>query len=122
MNITDLKCEYTTNPIGLDIMKPQFSWQIQSERRGVMQTAYQLIVANPPDDLVHKDSVIWDSGKIDSSKSAGIRYAGPELESRKRYFWTVRVWNSILGLEKLSAVSYTHLRAHETRHDLVCRL
>src|SRR5450756_702691 len=22
----------------------------------------------------------------------------------------------------LSAVSYTHLRAHETRHDLVCRL
>src|SRR5665648_879491 len=23
---------------------------------------------------------------------------------------------------KLSPVSYTHLRAHETRHDLVCRL
>src|SRR5450759_1073661 len=25
-------------------------------------------------------------------------------------------------VESLSAVSYTHLRAHETRHDLVCRL
>src|SRR5450756_2854319 len=25
-------------------------------------------------------------------------------------------------IEKLDAVSYTHLRAHETRHDLVCRL
>src|SRR5450756_2120215 len=24
--------------------------------------------------------------------------------------------------ENLKAVSYTHLRAHETRHDLVCRL
>src|SRR5665648_1246163 len=24
--------------------------------------------------------------------------------------------------KKLEAVSYTHLRAHETRHDLVCRL
>ena len=23
---------------------------------------------------------------------------------------------------KILAVSYTHLRAHETRHDLVCRL
>src|SRR5450756_2257241 len=23
---------------------------------------------------------------------------------------------------KVSSVSYTHLRAHETRHDLVCRL
>ena len=26
------------------------------------------------------------------------------------------------GVEALQAVSYTHLRAHETRHDLVCRL
>src|SRR5450756_711799 len=25
-------------------------------------------------------------------------------------------------IEGLEAVSYTHLRAHETRHDLVCRL
>src|SRR5665648_1192451 len=25
-------------------------------------------------------------------------------------------------LENIYAVSYTHLRAHETRHDLVCRL
>src|SRR5450756_2633686 len=25
-------------------------------------------------------------------------------------------------LDHLYAVSYTHLRAHETRHDLVCRL
>src|SRR5450756_1810254 len=25
-------------------------------------------------------------------------------------------------LARLKAVSYTHLRAHETRHDLVCRL
>src|SRR5450759_3652351 len=24
--------------------------------------------------------------------------------------------------KRVSAVSYTHLRAHETRHDLVCRL
>ena len=26
------------------------------------------------------------------------------------------------GVETAEAVSYTHLRAHETRHDLVCRL
>src|SRR5450756_2798740 len=26
------------------------------------------------------------------------------------------------ALETVKAVSYTHLRAHETRHDLVCRL
>src|SRR5450756_139336 len=27
-----------------------------------------------------------------------------------------------LGIVSMNAVSYTHLRAHETRHDLVCRL
>ena len=32
-------------------------------------------------------------------------------------------WNHLQYLSlALGAVSYTHLRAHETRHDLVCRL
>src|SRR5450759_2302208 len=26
------------------------------------------------------------------------------------------------AVDSISSVSYTHLRAHETRHDLVCRL
>src|SRR5665648_1098742 len=30
--------------------------------------------------------------------------------------------NSVSVVNDLKAVSYTHLRAHETRHDLVCRL
>src|SRR5450756_2232841 len=30
--------------------------------------------------------------------------------------------NGEVLLEGVEAVSYTHLRAHETRHDLVCRL
>src|SRR5665648_980498 len=28
----------------------------------------------------------------------------------------------VFGLDDINAVSYTHLRAHETRHDIVCRL
>src|SRR5450759_3149645 len=31
-------------------------------------------------------------------------------------------FNKIPGEHLYTAVSYTHLRAHETRHDLVCRL
>src|SRR5450759_465039 len=33
-----------------------------------------------------------------------------------------KTWEGTLGGGMLCAVSYTHLRAHETRHDLVCRL
>src|SRR5450756_3038229 len=35
---------------------------------------------------------------------------------------TVDILTIYLDTPELSPVSYTHLRAHETRHDLVCRL
>src|SRR5450756_3135234 len=31
-------------------------------------------------------------------------------------------WPHVARIEQSPPVSYTHLRAHETRHDLVCRL
>src|SRR5450756_3010205 len=36
--------------------------------------------------------------------------------------WALRSTQRPLGPENPAPVSYTHLRAHETRHDLVCRL
>lgn len=43
--IKKLQIEYLTNPIGLDITAPRFSWQLESAERGVRQTAYQITVA-----------------------------------------------------------------------------
>ncbi|MBI3721566.1 MAG: family 78 glycoside hydrolase catalytic domain, partial [Fimbriimonas ginsengisoli] len=37
---------------------------------------------------------VWDSGKQSTDESIGIAYGGPKLESRRRYFWTVRVWDA----------------------------
>ena len=34
----------------------------------------------------------------------------------------VHLGKGAVGKETIETVSYTHLRAHETRHDLVCRL
>src|SRR5665648_1209825 len=59
-------------------------------------------------------------GKIQQVKSCGI--AG-------RFDWNC-IYDKALGYtsgehhyrRSINAVSYTHLRAHETRHDLVCRL
>jgi alpha-L-rhamnosidase len=94
MKIADLKCEYATNPIGLDILTPQFSWQIHSEQRGTKQRAYQIVVARSLEDLTIGSRFLWDTGKVPSGKSAGILYAGPALESRKRYYWHLRIWTS----------------------------
>ena len=40
-----LTCEYRNNPPGIDVPQPHLSWQMQSDRRGARQTAYQLLVA-----------------------------------------------------------------------------
>ncbi|VTU58908.1 Glycosyltransferase [Lactobacillus casei W56] [Lacticaseibacillus rhamnosus] len=39
-----------------------------------------------------------------------------ELESHRSDIWVATLWESVY------AVSYTHLQAHETEADLVCRL
>ena len=37
-------------------------------------------------------------------------------------FYLTPVWSTLAGLALFGAVSYTHLRAHETPEHLVCRL
>jgi hypothetical protein len=44
--ISHLTCEYRTNPLGIDVPRPRLSWQMQSDRRGAHQTAYQILVAS----------------------------------------------------------------------------
>src|SRR3989442_9177217 len=58
-----LRTEYKENPLGIDIRKPRLSWQIQSDRRGILQTAYQIQVARNERDLRAGRTQQWDSGK-----------------------------------------------------------
>ena len=59
-----------------------------------MQSAYEILVASSDDTLRTGNADIWDSGKVHSGESVGIAYHGPALESRKRYYWKVRVWDA----------------------------
>lgn len=89
-----LKCEYETNPLGIDAKSPQLSWELKSNVRGTVQTAYQILVSTSAELLAAGNGDAWDSGKVNSSQSAGIAYGGRELLSRQRYFWKVRVWEN----------------------------
>jgi len=46
--VVKLVCEYHENPIGIDVVKPRLSWQILSDGKDVMQTAYEIRVADSP--------------------------------------------------------------------------
>ncbi|MGA2182339.1 MAG: glycoside hydrolase family 78 protein [Bryobacteraceae bacterium] len=87
-----LRCEYLVNPMGIDAPSPRLSWQSDSTQRDWHQTAYEIRVATSAGRLRKPD--VWDSGKQASAESVGIAYAGPKLESRRRYYWAVRVWDS----------------------------
>jgi alpha-L-rhamnosidase len=97
--VTNLRCEYQTNPRGIDDPRPRLSWVIQvadeglSTQRGVVQSAYQILVASSPDQLVNDQGDLWDSGKIDSRQSSQIEYSGKLLVSRKACYWKVRMWD-----------------------------
>jgi alpha-L-rhamnosidase len=89
-----LRCEYLENPLGIDQVAPRLSWQSDSVDRNWEQTAYEILVASDPDSLHTEHPNVWDSGKVASSQSVGVQYAGPNLESQRRYYWKVRVWDN----------------------------
>ncbi len=93
LNIQNLRCEYKLNPIGVDIENPRLSWVLESNERGVKQSAYQIVVASSMENLINSKVDIWDSKKILSDKSIQIYYEGKTLQSNKKYYWKVTVWD-----------------------------
>ncbi len=88
-----LRCEYLVNPLGIDKTAPQLSWQSDNIERNWKQVAYQILVASSAERLQAGQADTWDSGKTESAESVGIIYHGSALESRRRYYWKVRVWD-----------------------------
>ncbi|MGA8274240.1 MAG: family 78 glycoside hydrolase catalytic domain [Candidatus Sulfotelmatobacter sp.] len=97
-----LRCEYLENPLGIDQAAPRLSWQSDSSERDWKQAAYEILVATSAERLNAGNADVWDSGKKSSDNSVDIPYAGPALESRRRYYWKVRVWDSAARLSQSS--------------------
>jgi len=94
LSVHNLRCEYKTNPLGIDEMQPRFSWELLSDQRDVMQTAFQIKVAKSQADLKKSKNLVWDSRKVNSDQSIHIEYIGTTLESRQRYYWQLEVWDN----------------------------
>ncbi len=78
-----LRTEYLKEPMGIDIPRPRLYWNCEG---GVKQTAYQIIAKV-------NGETLWDSGKVASSSMTHIPYGGPELHSRERVCWSVKLWD-----------------------------
>lgn len=86
--IKNLRVEYMKNPVGIDIPNPNFSWQMESDVRGMKQTAYEIRLMGED-----RNSTIWSSGKISSGISVAIQGENMPLTPATRYWWAVDVWD-----------------------------
>jgi len=87
LKLQSLLTENLTDPVGIDIAQPRFSWQLVSTKRNTSQSAYEIKV-------VSGKSTLWSSGKVNSDQSVHVKYNGPALQSGKKYNWQVKAWDN----------------------------
>jgi alpha-L-rhamnosidase len=86
MRPIDLRCEHRRDVPCVDDPAPRLSWTLESSERGKRQTAYRIIVSQG-------DAPLWDSGRVESSDTVDIVYAGRALPPASDCSWTVQVWD-----------------------------
>ncbi|HTR42856.1 MAG TPA: alpha-L-rhamnosidase N-terminal domain-containing protein, partial [Pseudomonadales bacterium] len=90
----DLRCDYATNPLGVDSNPPRLFWKLESPERGARQVAYEILVSSSPTLLAKNEGDLWDTSKVESPNTIQIGYMGKPLNSWQKVFWKVRVWDA----------------------------
>jgi alpha-L-rhamnosidase len=86
ISATKLRTEYLENQLGIDTIQPALGWQIIAGSRNIRQSVYQVQASKNPVRFELGD-LLWDSGKVASDQTQGIRYAGEKLASGQRVTW-----------------------------------
>lgn len=94
VSVEHLRCEMLNNPLGIDVLQPRLSWQINGTARNIQQTAYQVLVASSPEKLAKQQADIWNSGKVSTDQSVNVIYKGKPLTSRTACYWKVKIWTN----------------------------
>ena len=101
----NLRCEYLKNPVGIDTLRPRFSWTLGAPARNQAQIAYRILVSADPETIAAEKGDMWDSGKIESPQHINLAYSGPALHGGQRYYWRVKWWDNSNQTSGYSAVA-----------------
>ncbi|GHC53262.1 alpha-L-rhamnosidase [Roseibacillus persicicus] len=91
---SNLQVEYQESPIALGTTKPRLSWQLEATKpagKDLHQTAYEIQVASNKEQLDEPN--LWSTGKVTSTSTHQITYAGVPLSPRSSAVWRVRCWD-----------------------------
>ena len=95
ISVANLQCEYEPKPLGVEAEHPQFSWQLFSAKRNVLQSAYRILVADDSMLLQKNIGNVWDTKKVISNQSIQVNYNGKKLLATHTYFWKAMVWDNL---------------------------
>lgn len=89
-----LRTNSLVDPLGIDTSHPTFSWRSDATAPNWLQSGYEILVATDAAHLLPGHADAWDSGRIQSSASLDIPYAGVTLRAQQHYVWKVIVWDN----------------------------
>lgn len=93
LTCSTLLCERLDTPLAVQEAAPRLSWLVQSPARGQRQTAYRVLVASSPEMLGVGVGDLWDSGRVESDRTAHVVYGGAPLRARQVCHWKVMSWD-----------------------------
>ena len=85
------RCEFLTNPLGIDTRRPRLSWIVESDENNQRQSAYRITAATSEAALAAGKPDLWDSGVVRSAETLHVAWGGGQLDSRQRCCWQRRV-------------------------------
>lgn len=87
MELYDFRVEYRKEPTGLSVRRPRFSWKISSDKKDMVQTAWQLLVTA-------NGKTVWDSARQENNQSVLVPYMGEDLKEETQYHAKLIVENN----------------------------
>ncbi|MDG0808165.1 hypothetical protein OMP40_01110 [Cohnella rhizosphaerae] len=73
IEVYGLSCNNRSNPMGIGDKAPRLGWKLRSERRGVVQEAYRIQVA---EDASFEGGLAWDTERMAGGRSVAVPYEG----------------------------------------------
>lgn len=102
IDIVDMRCEYSVEPLFIDNSRIRFTWAYAAQgarEKGFEQLTAEVRIAERAEDLKTLYGCLLTSGRINTDKQR-IDMLTVGLEPHKRYCWQVRIYNG-LGIEIL---------------------
>ena len=94
----DLRVDDRPAPLAVQDV-PTFGWQTRGTVFSGEQAAYQIQVFS------HDNTLVWDTGRVESSSQEYIPYGGPDLSPGQLHRWRVRTWTHRRSVSRWSAFS-----------------